>query len=103
MSTDFESLWIQNRLIMESALEASETVKNIVIISNACVLSRVWLLVTPWTVALPGISVHVISRARVLEQVAISSSRGSSQPRDWTQVVSSNLGYILITYCSVGD
>ena len=27
-----------------------------------------------------------ISQARILEWVAISSSRGSSQPRDWTQV-----------------
>ena len=35
--------------------------------------------VTPWTVAyLPGFSVHGIFQARVLEWVAISSSRGSS-------------------------
>ena len=32
----------------------------------------------------PGSSVHGISQARTLEWVAISSSRGSSQPRDWT-------------------
>ena len=31
-------------------------------------------------------SVHGISQARILEWVAISFSRGSSQPRDWTQV-----------------
>ena len=30
----------------------------------------------------PGSSVHGILQARVLECVAISSSRGSSQPRD---------------------
>ena len=30
----------------------------------------------------PGSSVHGISQARILEQVAISYSRGSSQPRD---------------------
>ena len=34
----------------------------------------------------PGSSVHGISQARILEWVAISSSRGSSWPRDWTQV-----------------
>ena len=34
----------------------------------------------------PGSSVHGISQARVLEWVAISSTRGSSQPRDQTQV-----------------
>ena len=35
--------------------------------------------------SLPGFSVHGISQAIILEQVAISSSRGSSQPRDQTQ------------------
>ena len=34
----------------------------------------------------PGSSVRGILQARILEWVAISSSRGSSQPRDWTQV-----------------
>ena len=33
---------------------------------------------------LPGSSVYGISQARILEWVAISSSRGSSQPRDRT-------------------
>ena len=36
--------------------------------------------------SLPGSSVHGISQARILEQVVISFSRGSSQPRDGTQV-----------------
>ena len=31
-------------------------------------------------------TVHGILQARILEQVAISFSRGSSQPRNWTQV-----------------
>ena len=34
----------------------------------------------------PGSSVHGILQARILERVAISSSRGSSWPRDWTLV-----------------
>ena len=34
----------------------------------------------------PGSSLHVISQARILEWVAISFSRGSSQPRDQTEV-----------------
>ena len=34
----------------------------------------------------PGSSVHGILQARILEQVAISSSRGSSRPRDWAHV-----------------
>ena len=36
--------------------------------------------------SLPGSSVHGILQARVLEWVAISFSRGSSRPRDRTQV-----------------
>ena len=34
--------------------------------------------------SLPGSSVHGILQARILEWVAISFSRGSSWPRDWT-------------------
>ena len=40
----------------------------------------------------PGSSVHGISQARILEWVAISSSRGSSWPRDQTRV--SSISYI---------
>ena len=36
--------------------------------------------------SLPGSSVHGIFQAIVLEWIAISFSRGSPQPRDWTQV-----------------
>ena len=42
-------------------------------------LSHVRHFVTPWTVALQGSSVHGISQARILEWIAISFSRGSSQ------------------------
>ena len=38
------------------------------------------------TVISPGSSVHGILQTRILEWVAISYSRGSSQPRDWTWV-----------------
>ena len=44
-------------------------------------LSSVWLFGTPWT-----IRVHEILQARILEWVAFPLSRGSSQPRDQTQV-----------------
>ena len=48
-----------------------------------------WLslaLCNPMDCSPPGSSVHGILQARILEWVAISSSRGSSQPRDRTQV-----------------
>ena len=49
-------------------------------------LSRVQLLCDPMDCSPPGSSVHGILQARTLEWVAISFSRGSSQPRDRTLV-----------------
>ena len=52
----------------------------------ACMLthfSHVWLFVT---LCLLGSSIHEISQARILEWVAMPSSRGSSQPKDRTCV-----------------
>ena len=43
-------------------------------------------LCDPMDCSLPGSLVHRISQARMLEWVVISSSRGSSWPRDWTCV-----------------
>ena len=43
------------------------------------------LFVTPWTTALQTLSMEIL-QARILEWVAIPFSRGSSQPRNWTQV-----------------
>ena len=40
----------------------------------------------PMDCSLPGSSVHGIFQARILEWVAISFSRRSSWPRDWSQV-----------------
>ena len=50
------------------------------------VFSHVWLFATLWTVAHHGSSVHGILQARILEWIAMPSSRGSSQPRDRTWV-----------------
>ena len=43
-------------------------------------------LCNPMDCSSPGFSVHGILQARILEWVAISFSRGSSRPRDQTQV-----------------
>ena len=48
--------------------------------------SRVRFFVTLWNCGPPGSSVHGILQARILEWVAISSSRVSSQPKDRTCV-----------------
>ena len=42
--------------------------------------------VTPWTAARQAPLSLGVLQARILEWVAMPSSRGSSQPRDWTQV-----------------
>ena len=62
-------------------------------VKETCFLSKVSevaqscpTLCDPVDCSLPGSSVHGILQARVLEWAAISFSRGSSQPRDRTQV-----------------
>ena len=49
----------------------------------------------------PGSSVHGILQARILEWVAISSSRESFQPRDGTCVL--YISYLCPLYCQVGS
>ena len=49
-------------------------------------LSHALHFVTPWSVACQGSLSLGILQARILEWVAMPSSRGSSQPRDRTQV-----------------
>ena len=50
--------------------------------------SHVWLFYDPMNCSLPGSSVHGIFQASILEWVAISFSRESPWPRDWTWVSS---------------
>ena len=52
---------------------------------HASYFSRVWLC-NPMDYSLPGSSVHGILQARILEWVAMTSSGGSSRPRDWTHI-----------------
>ena len=49
-------------------------------------LSHVWLFATPWTVAYWASLSMGILQARILEWVAMPSSKGSSQPRNRTWV-----------------
>ena len=50
-------------------------------------VAKSWTWLSDWTeldCSPPGFSVYGISQARILEWVAISFSRGSSWPKDWT-------------------
>ena len=49
----------------------------------------------------PGFSVHGISQARILEQVAMPSSRGSSRPKDWTCI--SCIGRWILYHCATWE
>ena len=53
-------------------------------------------LCNPMDCILPGPSVHGILQARILDWVAIPFSRGSSQPRDRTQVSHIAGGFLTI-------
>ena len=69
---------MQNCLVVSAKTEYIE--------SQVKLLSHVQLFVISMDCSLPGSSVHRIFQARVLEWVAISFSRGSSQPRGWTPI-----------------
>ena len=72
-----------NRIIpLGSSLAASYRVKHAVLhlVAHSCPT-----LCDPMDCSPPGSSVYGILQARILEWVAVPSSRGSSQPRDWTQ------------------
>ena len=67
---------------------------NLKLCMRACVLSHVWLCATCTDCSPPG---SRITQARILEQVAISFSRGPSWPRDWTQI-----SWQCLLHCQVG-
>ena len=68
----------------------------------ACILSHVPLFVT--SRSLPGSSVRSIFQANILEWSAISFSRGSFQPRDWTHVsYVSCIGRRILYHCTTWE
>ena len=69
------------------------------------VLSHIWLFATPWTVACQVPLSMEFSRQEILEWVAISFSRGSSQPNALTCVSSSSYisRWILSAMCHLGS
>ena len=54
---------------------------------NCCLVTKLCLTLSdPMEYSPPGSSVHGILQARILQWGAISFSRGSSRPRDWTHI-----------------
>jgi len=54
--------------------------------THARLLQSCLTLCYPMDCSPPGSTVHRILQARIVEWIAIPFSRGSSRPRDWTQV-----------------
>ena len=73
-----KNLW---QLLVEDHIESVGFEKNESEVAQSCPT-----LCDPVDYSPPCSSVHGIFQARVLECIAISFSRGSSQTRDWTQV-----------------
>ena len=71
----------RNKCLLISRLQSPSVVILVTKVTQSCPT-----LCDPMDCSPPGSSVHGILQARVLEGVAISFSRGSSQPRDRTRV-----------------
>ena len=71
------SVCVPETMLSPSALGSSKQKVNVAHRVRLC---------DPMDCSLPGSSVHGIFQARILEWVATSFSRRSSQPRDRTQV-----------------
>ena len=69
-----------NRRVIESVLWLGRFIWDARLVAQSCLT-----LCGPMDCSLPGSSVHRIFQAKILEWVAISYSRGSSQPRDQTR------------------
>ena len=66
-----------------------------------CLVAKSCLtLSNPKSCSPPSSSVHGISQARILEWVAISFSRGSLWPREWTRVSCTGRGVILYRWAT---
>ena len=81
----------------ESLCCPPETITTLLIDYVLCLVTQSCLTLSePMDCSLPGSSVHGILQARMLEWVAIPSSRGSSQPRDQTQVSGIEGGFFTV-------
>ena len=72
------NFWVYGTLLL--------TMNTLVLVAIVLIAPSCPTLCVPMDYSPPGSSVHGILQARILEWVAISCSRGSSQPRDQTCV-----------------
>ena len=85
--TEKLSAWTEaERKVNTAERRASLGRKKCVVVAQSCPT-----LCNPVDHSLPGFALHGILQVRILEWVAISFSRASSWPRDWTQGSNSGL------------
>ena len=77
--------------VVRNWLSAGQVCAVLWLVAQSCPTLRDPVDCTP-----PGSSIHGILQARILEWVAMSSSRGSSQPRDRTQVSRTAGGFFTV-------
>ena len=77
--------------VQNSATPSLFSLRVLCLVAESC-----QLLATLWTVALQTPLSRGIVQARILEWMAMLSSRGSSQPRDWTQVFHIARGFFTV-------
>ena len=65
---------------------SSQGIHDIIYIWLCLVIQSCLIRCDPVDCSLPGSSIHGILQAKILEWLAMPSSRGSSQPRDQTQL-----------------
>ena len=79
------SHWLKHVTWSSPASLWKGVIKGVGIGCRCCLVTKSCLILwDPMDCCLQDSSVHGIFQASILEWVAISSSRGSSQPRDWT-------------------
>ena len=72
-------------LFLKSAVLCAGFILKLIKWEESEVAQSCLILCDPMDYSLPGFTVHGILQARIPEYVAISFSRGSSWPRDWTR------------------
>ena len=77
--------------------------KSVNIVKHCLVPKSCLTLFDPMDCRLPGSSVRGISQARTLEGIAISFSRGSFWPRDWTHIPCLLLGRQVLYHWAQGS
>ena len=87
MSSALGSLMLIVMLFQSFTIHREFYINNHTVLTNLCVLScfsHIWFFVTLWTVACQALLSMGILQAKILEWIAMPSSRGSSWPRDLT-------------------